>query len=205
MTANPSLNADALDALTELMNIGVGRAAASLSDLLGERIELSVPRVRLCRDGLTDSFACTDSATTVVMQSFQGRMTGRAALAFPQTSALTLGCLLSGDECVSTEVDAELNGILLEVGNIVLNGVLGSLSNLIGDGLEYSLPTLFDDHPALCRVLAVQESTPELLVGDVEFHVQHREIRGTIALVFEPGCVRRLLVELLEPAGAASP
>jgi chemotaxis protein CheC len=206
LTEQPLLDAAALDALTELMNIGVGRAAAALSDLVGERIELTVPRIRLCCDGRCEGIAPADAAaTTVVMQSFQGRICGRAALAFPQSSALTLGCLLSGDDCVSTEVDAELNGILLEVGNIVLNGVLGSLSNLAGDGLEYSLPTLFDDHPTLARVLAVPETAPDLLIGDVDFQVQNREIHGTIAIVFGQGCVRRLLSSLPDPVGAVSP
>jgi chemotaxis protein CheC len=204
MTGQTGLDAAARDALTELMTIGVGRAAASLSDLIGERIELSVLCVRLSHDGLQSLFAPVESISTVVMQGFQGHTTGRAALIFPQASALTLGCLLSGDDCVSTEVDAELNGILLEVGNIVLNGVLGSLSNLTGDEPEYSLPTLFDDHPTLSRMLAVQEPTPDLLIGDVEFQLQNRAIRGTIALVLEPGSLERLPSELLETVEAGS-
>ena len=35
-----------LDALTELVNIGVNRAAASLRDMVGEQVVLSVPRSR---------------------------------------------------------------------------------------------------------------------------------------------------------------
>ncbi len=198
----PILEEDTIDALTELVNIGVGRAAASLSELIGDRIELSVPRVRLCREqkSATDEAIGGTLSTTIVTQDFHGRINGRAALMFPQSSALILGGLLSGGEALATEVDAELTGILLEVGNIVLNGVLGSLSNVASDAFDYSLPTLFDDQPTLSRLLLSDDVASELLIADVEFHVQHSEIRGTIAIVFAGGCVQTLIQQVFQPA-----
>ena len=41
------LTADQEDALREIFTIGIGRAAATLSELLGTRIEMAVPRVTL--------------------------------------------------------------------------------------------------------------------------------------------------------------
>ena len=41
------LNELEIDALTEMVNIGVGRAATSLRDMVGEQVLLSVPRVNL--------------------------------------------------------------------------------------------------------------------------------------------------------------
>lgn len=196
------LEEDTIDALTELVNIGVGRAAASLSDLIGERIELNVPRVRLCYENEppAENTCGGDASTTVVTQDFHGRINGRAALMFPQSSALILGGLLSGGEALATEVDAELSGILLEVGNIVLNGVLGSLSNVASDAFDYSLPTLFDDQPALSRLLLSNDEASELLIADVEFHVHLSEIRGTIAIVFAGGCVQTLIQQVFQTA-----
>ncbi|HUQ69137.1 MAG TPA: chemotaxis protein CheX, partial [Planctomycetaceae bacterium] len=178
------------------------RAAAALSELIGERIELSVPHVRLvvCEAELHPSAAGSDSPATVVTQDFHGRISGRAALAFPQPSALKLGGMLTGGDLECTELDAELSGILLEVGNIVLNGVLGSLSNVSGDALEYSLPALFDDQPAQARVLPATESATEVLIADVHFGVRHSEISGTISIVFSGGCVQTLLSKVLQTA-----
>ena len=48
-----------LDALTELVNIGVSRAAASLRDMVGREILLSVPSVAI----VTRSEAARSSAT----------------------------------------------------------------------------------------------------------------------------------------------
>ena len=43
------------DALTEVINIGFGRAAASLSKLTGQRVQLEVPNIAMCPlDELSD-------------------------------------------------------------------------------------------------------------------------------------------------------
>ena len=49
MTAAPTalLNELQLDALTELVNIGVSRAASSLREMVGSQVLLSVPNVSL--------------------------------------------------------------------------------------------------------------------------------------------------------------
>ena len=46
------------DALTEVINIGFGRAAASLSKLTGQRVQLEVPQIAMCPlDELSDPTA----------------------------------------------------------------------------------------------------------------------------------------------------
>jgi chemotaxis protein CheC len=199
------LEPTAADVLSELVTLGVGRAAAALSDLVGERVELNVPRVRLCTTAelSAEGEPLSDPVSTVVVQDFHGGLSGRAALAFPRSSAVSLGSLLSGSDVAATQVDLEVGGILLEVGNIVLNGVLGSLSNETGLQLEYALPDLFDDGPALPRLLPEQTGDRHLLVADVEFSVQHRDISGTIAIVFAGGCVEALLAGVQGSGGKA--
>ena len=46
-----------LDALTELVNIGVSRAATSLRDMIGKQVALSVPRI--------DLLSCAEAARTI--------------------------------------------------------------------------------------------------------------------------------------------
>ena len=50
------------DALVELLNIGFGRAAASLSQLTGHRVLLEVPQVYAARDRRGRRCARTDRA-----------------------------------------------------------------------------------------------------------------------------------------------
>ena len=132
---------DHLDALTEVVNIGVGRAAAALSELLGSRIDLTVPTVSLLKFSEL-SEEVSSKLDTSIIQDFVGPTSGRAILAFPDASALKLGQILADLDDIPPELDFDLQDVLNEVGNIVLNGVLGSLSNIVKGSLQYTVPVL---------------------------------------------------------------
>lgn len=198
--------AEVSDLLSELVNIGVGRAAASLSDLIGARIELTVPALRFVPSGAHAEIPHveSDDGLTIVVQQFNGEIDGRSALVFPHTSAMALAALLSGVEDVVSELDIELNGVLMEVGNIVLNGVMGTLANEAATPLGYSLPTLYDGPGAFTRAIS-REGSPDddLLIVDVRFQVQQRAIEGSIVIVFTCGSVKHL-VQRVDPAVAVA-
>lgn len=202
------LSAEAIDILTELVNIGVGRAASSLSELIQERIELTVPTVRLEHVGVAESSPGNmdkDVPSTVVVQDFQGQFAGSSALIFPKNSGLLLAGLLSGVEDVGSELDVELSGLLLEVGNILLNAVMGTFSNEAQSPLDYTLPRLLNGKESLLR--ALQENSADdsqsLLVADVQFQVKEREISGSVVIVFTCGSVVKLLQQVEMTSAAA--
>lgn len=190
------------DALREVVNVGIGRAAASLSELIGMRIELTMPRVRLCRlEELNASEAGEGEPWNIVIaQDFDGRITGRASLVFPRHSGLELARLLTGVEHSVDELDLELSGILTEVANIVLNGVLGSLANALDSNLTFSLPWFSGEQKgaSLPAILASRFSRPpeSLVVADALFQVRQRAISSRLALVFELGSIEAVLATL---------
>jgi chemotaxis protein CheC len=196
MSAGPrEFSADVIDLLTELVNMGVGRAAASLSELVDCRVELSVPSVSLVRSRDWRDDAVEPAAQeTVVVQEFSGELCGRVGLAFERRSSLALAGLLSGVDVLESELDVELTGVLLEVGNILLNSVMGTLANEVRQPLSYTLPTIYtgaDCRNRMCRVDADPEE--DLLIADVQFRVESREIQGSVVIVFACGSVVRLV------------
>jgi 1-acyl-sn-glycerol-3-phosphate acyltransferase len=80
------LNELQLDALTEMVNIGVNRAAAGLREMVGEQVHLSVPKVSLVsRDKAIATLGDSETANLVgIHQVFEGDVTGRALLIFPE-------------------------------------------------------------------------------------------------------------------------
>ena len=94
------LNELELDALTEMVNIGVSRAAASLRDMVGEQVLLSVPKVTLVsRDKAIATLSENEVSHLVgVHQVFEGDITGRALLIFPDTKSLELVRAVTGGE-----------------------------------------------------------------------------------------------------------
>lgn len=201
MTAMLTLTEESLDILTELVNIGVGRAAGSLSDLLGMRIDLMVPQVRVALVDHPCSVAADNSGAgaTVVTQEFKGTISGRSALVLPQTSGLTLAHLLAGTEEVAEELDLELTGVLLEVGNILLNSVMGSLANAVQDNLEYTVPEI-TPCPVTRRTNLGEGS--ESLIADVQFSVRERDIGGSVVIIFTWGSVQTLIDAVSTPSAA---
>ncbi len=101
MTADPiSLDELERDAITELANIGVSRAAASLREMVGHQVLLSVPSVDiLTRRAAAVLISERESDELVaVQQAFAGPFSGRAMLIFPQSNSLHLLRAIIGDD-----------------------------------------------------------------------------------------------------------
>jgi chemotaxis protein CheC len=177
-----------LDALQELINIGVGRAASMLNQMLDSRIILKIPVVsvltlseieeELERRFNGDSFAA-------VRLNFTGSFSGKANLVFPTESAAALVSLLTGEEIGSADLDSVKIGTLSEVGNIVINGIMGSISNILNQHLNYTIPIYIED--SIKHVLSLEKVSEQtiFLLAQARFTIETLEIMGEIVLIFE--------------------
>ena len=130
--------------MTELVNLGVSRAAVSLRQMVGRQIILSVPSVRLVdRRHAVEILRGGDLDKLVaVHQVFEGDITGRVLLIFPETKSLELvRAVTSGDLPLEDIVDLEQEA-LAETGNIILNGCLATIANQLLRTLKISLPEI---------------------------------------------------------------
>ncbi|MBL8828691.1 MAG: hypothetical protein JNM18_17050 [Planctomycetaceae bacterium] len=198
-----NFNDNQIDALTEIINIGVGRAAGSLSDLIGERIELHVPVVRVGKfeDMAAQFIVVDDTIEAAVIQDFRGGLQGRAILAFPHESGVKLGQLILKLDSGEAELSEDISGVLEEVGNIVLNGVVGSISNLAGAELSYSVPKLCMGQRIEKIVEAEISRHPTveqyLVMADARFCVSQRDIDGSLLLVLDALMIKAMLSAVL--------
>jgi chemotaxis protein CheC len=197
-----TLGPDQEDALKEVINIGMGRAAATLSELMQTRIELTVPGMMVGQvEGMLFRLSRTVGARGLaVAQDFEGPWLGRAALVLPHDSGLRLARILGDVEDGSDELDLELSGILTEVGNIMINSMLGSLANVAGLRLSYGIPQFHSHHvAAFSGSPGVGRSAPDLLLVDTHFQVRQFSIRGSLLFLFERG----QLADLVRALGVA--
>jgi chemotaxis protein CheC len=179
------------DAMAELVNVGVGRAAASLSSMVKERIDLSVPRMMTVRlEDLHTRLDMEDETfLSLVQQSFTGRMSGSASVLFPIESARRLVSLLTEDELSEEEVDLECEAALTEVGNILINGVMGTIGNMTGLQVQYQIPEYFE-----CSSTSLGDSirSQEILLAVVVISISGNEIKGHLILLFDLPSVETL-------------
>jgi chemotaxis protein CheC len=176
------------DALTELVNIGVSRAAVSLRKMVGEQVVLSVPSLELItRDAAAKLIRERESEQLIaVCQDFAGGFSGRALLIFPEGSSSALVKAVAGGELVTDEFELMEEEALAETGNVVLNGCLASMANMLQHRLTLSLPQVVRGDGQL--LFSQGDSSDEdgvVLFLYINFAVNDRDVRGYIAMLMD--------------------
>ena len=205
-TAIPDLNELELDALTELVNVGVSRAALALREMVGSQVLLSVPTLRLVsRDEAVATLHGAESSPLVaVHQVFEGDITGRALLIFPETKSLELVRAVTGGSLPLEDIIEMEQEALAETGNIILNGCLATIANLLQRSLRMSLPEILrGDSADLFDMDASPEAGEVVMFLYIDFAVQKRDIRGYIAMLMDMpslAALKTLLQEFIRRA-----
>jgi len=183
-----TLTDDERDAVTELLNIGVGRAAAAFSRMIGEEIRMSVPSIEVC--GGVDAAALLrerlPGALGGVVQTFDGLFNGVAALIFPERQSLQIvRTILNRGDYPLEEISELERETFLEIGNIVLNHCLGTVSNTLGLGCRSSLPrALFDGEEGVFVANGLNTEGLVLFLH-ITFAVQSIDARGYLAFLLD--------------------
>jgi chemotaxis protein CheC len=204
MTAG-SLTLDELerDALTEIVNIGVSRAASNLRKMIGGEVLLSVPSIDVVSQRRAARLISEREVTELVAvrQDFQGPFSGRALLIFPETNSLELvravtGGTLSAAEVLDMEVEA-----LAETGNVILNSCLATMANMLKRSLTMTVPEVLRGTGAsLFEVDETGSSEGLVLFLYIDFAVRKHDIRGYIAMIMDLpslGTLKELLDEFI--------
>jgi chemotaxis protein CheC len=198
------LTEDQIDALQELVNIGVGRAANMLNEMLETRILLQVPFIKILspldlKQELEERFS--EDYLAAVRLGFSGSFCGTAELVFPTDSASKLVAVLTGESPGTPDLDAVRIGTLTEVGNIVINGVMGSIGNVLNQQINYTIPVYVEDKiDNLLR--SDSQSEVAILLAQARFIIEELQIVGDIILIFEVTAFDALL-EAIEREVAA--
>jgi len=142
------LTEDQIDALKELVNIGVGRAASVLNEIVNAYIKLQIPFIKVLtpqelQHELKQRF--DDDILSAVQLRFSGSFRGIAELVFPKESAKALVAIVTDENPGDHDLDAVKIGTLSEVGNIIINGVIGSISNVLRQQMNYGVPQYIED------------------------------------------------------------
>jgi chemotaxis protein CheC len=175
------------DAVTELINIAFSRAAASLSEIARNRVDLEVPDVQVhpiieVWDTLS-TFVQGEVAS--VHQVFTGPVAGDAFLLLNFDGAAKLVDLLTHSTIPSHYLGASAREVVTEVGNILMNACLGVFGNLLRIRFSFSVPQLsLDALEGLVSSIAIDRGELEhaLIVG-ARFRLEQSEVTGCLVLV----------------------
>jgi len=180
------------DALAELSNMAMARAANSLRQMVNHQVELSVPSVEIVsKEAATQLISKPTNATLVaIRQDFTGAFSGRALLIFPESSSLELVRVVVGSQLPLEDIVNLEDEALAETGNIILNSWVATIANLLKSGLKMSLPTVVRGDSR--QMFKSEESQSLVLFLHIKFEISTKEIRGYVALLMDIPSVEEL-------------
>lgn len=175
-----------LDALTEVFNVGVGQAAHALSQIAGDTVNLSVPRLQLAsRLALAEQLGATGcKRLCAVRQGFAGLMATDALLIFPVDQSLLLVQMMVGGDVPIEQLGEMEKDALAEIGNVLLNGIVGSMADTLQMEFEGTLPEVLQG--TATEVLGADSPTDDQVLNlEVDFNIAAHEVRGFIGFMLD--------------------
>jgi len=184
------LNNMQLDAMKELANIGTGHAANALSELIGKRVDMNVPKVDLIplehpEDPVCAIFSSCESSleTILVFIMSLGDSEDLAEM------------LLKNISIPMKEMEKESlrESALSEAGNIILGAFISAMGDMVNQKLPLSVPHITVDMlgsvmDIMVAIFGVETDTVFLIETSLSFpENEGRLFSGRIMLVPTPG------------------
>ncbi|MBU0549116.1 MAG: chemotaxis protein CheC [Candidatus Omnitrophica bacterium] len=130
-----NLSTEQLDALKEIGNIGAGNSATALSQLLGRKVNINVPQVRLLQLGKLSEISIMGKVSGIsiaISLKILGKLKGGMLVLFPQKSALSMIDILTKRKIGSTEVfNLEDESALSESSHIICCSYLNAVGQFL--------------------------------------------------------------------------
>lgn len=199
------------DVLTELVNVYIGQAASLLSEMVHQKVELSIPLVELLTisesNDSSQRFLDAFSSGHVVSSSmnFGHEFQGKAFLMFPadQAKLLVNACLLENiAENIAKDSNQDFGlldtdfDVLREIGNIIINAVIGNFANLMGIQLEYSVPDIdLIFIPETKKYLSI-ENEIYILILHTSFIMAETRVKGALLIALSMNSVSLLITKI---------
>ncbi|MFZ6819805.1 chemotaxis protein CheC [Undibacterium sp. Ji22W] len=188
-----------LDALAEVFNVGAGRAAASLSEIVGDEVKLSVPSIEIKKSSEVDAsvMAFNSMKFGVVSQHFSGPFDAQALLLFTESHALEIVRDMMGSQMSIEELAEFEQEAMCELGNIILNACLSAMADMLHISLDSSLPDYriasTDD---IFKSLQSSPEQPYILVLHIDLSIEKRHSEGHLIFLLSSMSLQSLVQQL---------
>lgn len=196
------------DLLVEILNTNLGVAASLLSEMVNQKVILSLPNIELQKGNEIDLRLLEKEDTgfhTSVLSSmrFGNNFSGNAYIVFPAEKAKYLVDACFGEEekneenALYAKLSAQDLDVIKEISNIIFNAVIGGFGNLLEVKLEYSLPQI--------EMTVVDSMESSLLPENMHFlsmfnsfYLSKSQVRGMIFIALSVSSENMLLDKMNE-------
>ena len=199
----PILDEFYVDAVTEVLNVGMGSAAASLSEMIHEDVKLSFPSVEFVSRLVAAKHIAGKAKTDVsgVHQHFEGVFSGDAMLLFPENKSLQLvRAVLQQDDMTLDDLTEMEEEAMAEIGNVILNSCLCSMADMFGKEMRGEIPEFV--HGSLDQVFSnkggLKQTEAIVLLLNMKFSVDTKNIEGYITFLMNENEIKQFKANIQE-------
>jgi len=182
-------HADFLDAVAEVLNVGMGYAAAVLSEMVNEEVRLSVPQVMFVSrpDALTHLQSKTHKEVSGVSQHFEGLMGGDVLLLFPEDKSLELVRAVLQQDLSFEELTEMEQEAMTEIGNVILNGCLCSIADMFQQQISGGIPEFVKGSigSILTQDKLLDKVEACVLLLNMEFSLDRKQVEGYVSFLMD--------------------
>ncbi|HPT87877.1 MAG TPA: chemotaxis protein CheC [Bacillota bacterium] len=187
-----------LDVLKEIGNIGAGHAATALSQLMSERIEMTVPNVSiLTLSKVSDFLGGPEKIVVGIYMKVFGDAPGKIIFLFNYDDAQTLVKIVNSKTLPGdVEIEDLDQSVLQEISNIMTGAYLNAISRLTGLNMLSSVPAYACDMAGAIINSALLDFG---MVGDyamlidTQFKMTQEKMDGHFFLIPDPGSLQVIL------------
>jgi len=179
------------DALQEIMNIGFGRAASDLAEIINLHVQLTVPYIAVVKSDEVMEYVQKEIPDTtdmsMITQFFSGKLSGASFLVFPHGEGRKLLNIFDEEASLfdgACDIDLLEKETLVEIGNIIIGACVGKIAEMLGDVVTYAPPRFFSHeqiYSTLEDVLNVSDSFAILF--KTVFNFEQYDVSGYLFLV----------------------
>ncbi len=188
------------DVLKEIGNIGAGNATTALSSMLGEKVDMAVPKVRLMEfKDVGTTMGGEEQIVAGIYLVVDGDIHGSIMFVQRKESAKTMISKLMGMPSEQPDEFSEMElSALKEIGNIITGAYLNSLATLTNLTIFPSVPDVcIDMAGAILSVPAIEFGTiaDKLLLIETDF-TDDEDMSGFFILVPDAESYEKILKAL---------
>ena len=190
-----------IDVLREIGNIGAGNAATALASMLGRKVDMEVPKVRIVEfKYVSDILGGAEMTVVGILLSVYGDIKGNILFVLQIDAAHLLVNILLGKPLENRDNFNELElSALKEIGNILTGSYISALSGLTGLDIKPSVPNMaIDMAGAILSVPAIEfgKAGDTVLYIETEFKEGPNRVIGDFFLIPDIGSYETMLKAL---------
>ena len=196
------------DALIEIGNVGMSKAAKQLSVLLNSTIKISIPKISIINinELAANSHFDKEQILSFVYQGLSKDLQGFASLVFlrEQTTILTMAVIGETPQLTQEEARACEQEAMLEIGNIIISSCMSIIVNMLSMSIKLSLP-YYDENNIVSLLQKLCEPisglTESIISLSTKFDTSNDKLSGSLFIILTEESVQSLLQGIKELIG----